>query len=190
MLNVTPSHPVSHWQHQLPSSIIYYFLSACTWNKCMFKAAALRSCCFSDSTDTCEPFCAGNVMRVFCSELTLSGRLSNSPFVTDVKLQIIACLKLHHNIFICRCPIITVTFCNTVQVRKVSLASVKKNLAYTIFYHFIRNVPKDLFMLFMTLNIFLVRCSIWFSVGQLCSLPKITVNKKVEHPQITAYCGH
>ena len=47
MLDVTPSHPVSHWQHQLPASIIYYFLSACTWNKCTFKAAPMRSCCRS-----------------------------------------------------------------------------------------------------------------------------------------------
>lgn len=54
MLDVTPSHPVSHWQHLLPASIIYYFLSACTWKKCMFTEAPLRSCCLSDSTN--QPF--------------------------------------------------------------------------------------------------------------------------------------
>lgn len=55
MLDVTPSRPVSHWQHLLPASIIYYFLSACTWKKWMFKEAPYRWWCLSDRMIP-EPF--------------------------------------------------------------------------------------------------------------------------------------
>lgn len=79
MLKVTPSHPASHWQHQLPAFIIYCFLSVCTWNECMFKAAPFRSCCLSDSTNTRGHFCVGSVVRVFYDWLTLSVQLSRSP---------------------------------------------------------------------------------------------------------------
>lgn len=71
MFNVTCSHPLSHWQHQLPASIIYYFLSVCTCNKRMFKAATLRSCCFSGSINMSGPFGVGSMIRLLHNELTL-----------------------------------------------------------------------------------------------------------------------
>lgn len=71
MLDVTPAHPVSHWQHQLTASIIYHFLSACTRNKCAFKAAALRSRCFPDSMSRSRPARVGIVIRVFCYRLVV-----------------------------------------------------------------------------------------------------------------------
>lgn len=47
-------HPVSHSEHLLPASIIYYILSACTWNKCIRKAR-MRSCCLSERANTHRP---------------------------------------------------------------------------------------------------------------------------------------